>query len=278
MLLDAAESDRRPLANVVEVLTGGAPPPAALLESIERLGFRVTHAYGLTEATGPALGISALCLGDVDVKHADTMRSVPRDGATLGEIVLRGSSIMKGYYKNEADTAAAFRDGWFLTGDVGVIHPDGYVEIKDRSKDVIISGGENISSVEVEAVLYRHPMVREAAVVAMPHPRWGETPCAFLALKKEYANGGGGVVEEDDIISYCRDNMPKFMAPRKLVFLEELPKTSTGKIQKFVLREEARTLQSIDERMRTPPQARPWRRQRRKGGQGGWRQQLRWKQ
>ncbi|XP_008792163.2 trans-cinnamate:CoA ligase, peroxisomal-like [Phoenix dactylifera] len=262
ILLEASPAERRTLAAPVSVLTGGAPPPAPLLEKIERLGFRVSHAYGLTEATGPALvcewreewnhrpaheqawlksrqGISVLTLADVDVKDVETMRSVPRDGNSLGEIVLRGSSIMKGYYKNREATDAAFRDGWFLTGDVGVIHTDGYVEIKDRSKDVIISGGENISSVEVETILYRHPMVLEAAVVAMPHPHWGETPCAFLKLKKECEAGS---IREEDIISYCRNSMSRFMVPKKVVFMEELPKTSTGKIQKFLLRETARGL------------------------------------
>ncbi|CAL9104314.1 unnamed protein product [Musa textilis] len=260
ILLEAGPADRRRVASPVQVLTGGAPPPATLLEKIQRLGFHVTHAYGLTEATGPALvcewrqqwnrlpmeeqarlkarqGISVLTLADADVKDTDTMSSVPRDGESLGQIVLRGSSIMKGYYKNPDDTAAAFKDGWFLTGDLGVVHPDGYVEIKDRAKDIIISGGENISSLEVEAVLYRHPMVLEAAVVAMPHPHWGETPCAFLKVKKETQEGS---INEEDIISYCRNSMPRFMVPKKVVFMEELPKTSTGKIQKFLLRKAAR--------------------------------------
>ncbi|XP_072995174.1 trans-cinnamate:CoA ligase, peroxisomal-like [Typha latifolia] len=271
ILLDASPADRRPLTKPVNVLTGGSPPPAPLLEKIERLGFRVTHAYGLTEATGPALvcewheewdrlptheraklkarqGVSVLTLADVDVKVVEDMRSVPRDGVSLGEIAIRGSSIMKGYYKSPAATAAAFKDGWLLTGDVGVIHPDGYVEIKDRSKDVIISGGENISSVEVEAALYAHPMVAEAAVVAMPHPRWGETPCAFVALKEE--ERGRGKIKEEDIMAYCRSKMAGFMVPKKVVFMEELPKTSTGKIQKFQLREMARGLK-IAERKKT---------------------------
>ncbi|KAE8660819.1 Benzoate--CoA ligase, peroxisomal [Hibiscus syriacus] len=187
---EAKPDERRPSPH------GGAPPPASLLEKMEHLGFHITHAYGMTEATGPALvcewqakwnhlsnerkaklkarqGISVLTLEDVDVKDMETMASVPHDGKTIGEIVLRGSSIMKGYLKDEEATSKAFKDGWFFTGDVGVIHPDGYLEIKDRSKDVIISGGENISSVELESVLYKHPRVLEAAVVAMPHPRWG---------------------------------------------------------------------------------------------------------
>ncbi|KAJ4744677.1 CoA ligase [Rhynchospora pubera] len=263
VLLDPTEC--RQLTRPVHMLTGGAPPPAALLESIESVGFRITHAYGLTEATGPALvcewqqdwnrlpaaekarlkarqGVGALTLADVDVKDKETMISVPRDGVTQGEICLRGSSIMKGYFKNKKETDAAFKNGWFLTGDVGVMHSDGYIEIKDRSKDVIISGGENISSVEVEAALYRHPMVLEAAVVAMPHPHWGEMPCAFIALKKEYASNEAGI-EEGDIISYCRDKLSHYMVPRKVVFLEELPKTSTGKVQKFILRNVAKGMQ-----------------------------------
>ncbi|KAL2499100.1 Butyrate--CoA ligase AAE11 [Abeliophyllum distichum] len=168
------------------------------------------------------------------------MQSVPRDGKTMGEIVLRGSSIMMGYLKDEKTTSKAFDGGWFATGDVGVIHPDGYLEIKDRSKDVIISGGENISSVEVEAALYRHPRVLEASVVAMPHPKWGESPCAFVTLKKKSEKNHGNVKEED-IIQFCRKNLPHFMVPKKVQFMEDLPKTSTGKIQKFQLRALAKT-------------------------------------
>ncbi|KAL0423651.1 UNVERIFIED_CONTAM: putative acyl-activating enzyme 12, peroxisomal [Sesamum radiatum] len=203
ILLEAKPHERRQITTPIEILTGGAPPPAALLQKIENLGFHVVHAYGLTEATGPALvcewqkrwnkmpaedqarlkarqGISILTLADADVKDPETMESVSRDGKTMGEIVLRGSSIMKGYLKDEKATAKAFRNGWFFTGDVGVVHPDGYLEIKDRSKDVIISGGENISSVEVEAALYKHPSVVEAAVVAMPHPKWGRAHVHLL--------------------------------------------------------------------------------------------------
>ncbi|KAM0950221.1 putative 4-coumarate--CoA ligase [Dioscorea sansibarensis] len=275
IILEACPTDRRPITTRVEVLTGGAPPPAALLEKIEQSGFHVTHAYGMTEATGPALvcewwaewdlrpaeeraglkarqGISALALEEVDVKDVKSMESVPRDGRSLGEVVLRGSNVMKGYFKNEKDTNAAFKGGWFLTGDVGVIHPDGYLEIKDRSKDVIISGGENISSVEVETVLYRHPMVVEAAVVAMPHPRWGETPCAFVALARDHEGGEQQRVrEEEEIINHCKNNMARFMAPKKVVFMKELPKTSTGKILKFELREMARNMKTLE--LTTPP-------------------------
>ncbi|MBA0553336.1 hypothetical protein Golob_012524 [Gossypium lobatum] len=270
ILLEAKLNERREISSPVQILTGGAPPPAPLLEKMEHLGFHVTHAYGLTEATGPALvcewqakwnhlpeehkakiksrqGISVLTLADVDVKNMETMESVPHDGKTIGEIVLRGSSIMKGYLKDEVATSKAFKNGWFFTGDVGVIHPDGYLEIKDRSKDVIISGGENISSVELESVLYKHPRVLEAAVVAMPHPRWGESPCAFISLR-ENEPGQKGDVKEADIISYCRKNLPHFMIPKKVKFLSQLPKTSTGKIQKFQLRAMAKTFQVTEKK------------------------------
>ncbi|KAL1820461.1 hypothetical protein ACET3Z_015330 [Daucus carota] len=261
ILLEAKPEERCSISHQVNILTGGAPPPAPLLERMEKLGFHVMHAYGLTEATGPALicewqakwndlpreqkaklkarqGVSILTLADVDVKDLATMKSVPRDGKTMGEIVLRGSSIMKGYFKDQVATKQAFRQGWFLTGDVGVIYPDGYLEIKDRSKDVIISGGENISSVELESVLYKHPSVMEAAVVAMPHPRWGESPCAFVVVKNMDKNN----VREDDIIKHCQENLPKYMVPKKVEFLDDLPKTSTGKLKKFELRAIAKTL------------------------------------
>ncbi|VVA36277.1 PREDICTED: probable acyl-activating enzyme [Prunus dulcis] len=258
ILLEAKPHERRDLAVPVQILTGGAPPPAPLLEKIEPLGFKVTHAYGLTEATGPALvcewqakwnklpredqaklkarqGISILTLADVDVKNKETMESVPHDGKTMGEIVLRGSSIMKGYYKDSKETLKSFQNGWFWTGDVGVVHPDGYLEIKDRSKDVIISGGENISSVEVENMLHGHPKVMEAAVVAMPHPRWGESPCAFVALRSNAES-----TTESEIIAYCRKNLPHFMVPKKVEFLPQLPRNPTGKVLKNKLRDRAK--------------------------------------
>lgn len=277
IILGAKPSEKRAIKSPVNILTGGAPPPASLLEKIEPLGFNVTHAYGLTEATGPALvcewqkkwnvlpkreqsmlkarqGVSVLTLADVDVKNLETMESVVRDGKTMGEIMLKGSGIMMGYFKDKEATAKAFGDGWFRTGDVGVIHKDGYLEIKDRSKDVIISGGENISSVEVENVLYSHPKVLEAAVVAMPHPKWGESPCAFVALRKnEEEKSDFCCVTEDEIITYCRKNLPHFMVPKMVVFMEDLPKTLTGKIQKFELRAKAKCFVVNDEKNKKKP-------------------------
>uniref|UniRef100_A0A0D9VP37 4-coumarate--CoA ligase n=1 Tax=Leersia perrieri TaxID=77586 RepID=A0A0D9VP37_9ORYZ len=256
ILLDGNHS----LAAPVHVLTGGAPPPAAMLERVERAGFRVTHAYGLTEATGPALacewreqwdrlpltdraslksrqGVSVLSLADADVKDARTMASVARDGKSVGEIVLRGSSIMKGYLNNDRANEESFRGEWFLTGDVGVVHPDGYIEIKDRSKDVIISGGENICSKEVEEVLFQHPGIADAAVVAMPHPHWGETPCAFVVAK----DGAAGVCE-DDVIAFCRKHVSRFMVPKKVVVYDVIPRNGNGKVEKNVLRAAASKL------------------------------------
>ncbi|KAF3663226.1 Benzoate--CoA ligase, peroxisomal [Capsicum annuum] len=258
ILLEAKPHEYKPLTTRVQILTGGAPPPAPLVEKIERLGFHVVHAYGLTEATGPALvcewqvkwnelsresqaklkarqGVGILTLADVDVKNFDNMQSVTRDGKSIGEVCLRGSSIMKGYLKNDKANISAFKNGWFFTGDVGVIHQDGYMEIKDRSKDVIISGGENISSIEVENVIMSHKNVIEASVVAMPHPKWGESPCAFVNLTKN------SQIKEVDIIEHCKSNLPRFMVPKKVKFVEELPKTGTGKVQKNHLREIAKT-------------------------------------
>ncbi|VAH39398.1 unnamed protein product [Triticum turgidum subsp. durum] len=218
----------------------------------------VTHSYGLTEATGPAMacewrhqwdllplpersrlkarqGVSVLSLADASVVDSNTMGSVPRDGNSLGEIVLRGSSLMKGYLDNPEANEKAFKGGWFMTGDVGVVHPDGYIEIKDRSKDVIISGGENICSKELEEVLLQHPAVADAAVVAMPHPHWGETPCAFLVAKDKAAE-----VCKDEVIAFCRERMSRFMVPRKVVVTDALPRNALGKIEKVKLRDAAR--------------------------------------
>jgi fatty-acyl-CoA synthase len=255
-LIHAPESVKRKFDHVVEVATGGAAPPSAVIEAMEGMGVRVTHLYGLTESYGPATvcqpqadwagqslparaalmarqGVVYPTLAGLAVADPETMAPVPADGATLGEMMLRGNTVMKGYLKNPKATKAAFKGGWFHTGDLAVRHADGYVEVKDRSKDIIISGGENISSLEVEDVLYRHKAVMEAAVVAKPDPKWGETPCAFVTLKP------GAQATEGDIIAWCRANMAHFKVPRHIVF-GALPKTSTGKIQKFVLRERAR--------------------------------------
>lgn len=260
MLANAPISARKPLPGRVEVLTAGAPPPAAVLHRAEVLGFSISHGYGLTETAGLAIscawkgewnklpaderarlkarqGVRTLAMAVIDVIDESTGRSVPRDGSTLGEIVLRGGCIMLGYLKDEKATAKTVKDdGWFYTGDVGVMHPDGYLEIRDRSKDVIISGGENISSVEVESVLYGHPAVNEAAVVARPDEFWGETPCAFVSLKE------GAAAKEEELVKYCRVKLPHYMVPKSVILRDELPKTSTGKIQKFVLREAAKSL------------------------------------
>ena len=242
----------------VKVMTAGASPPAAVIEAMEAMGVEVTHVYGLTEVYGPAVicawksewdslpaaqraklkarqGVGNIALNQVMVADPETLAPVPHDGQTIGEIFLRGHNVMRGYLKNPAATAEAFRGGWFASGDLGVMHPDGYVELKDRLKDIIISGGENISSVEIEEVLYRHPAVLEAAVVARPDDKWGETPCAFVDLKPNLS------VDAADIIAYCRDHMAHFKAPKTVVF-GPLPKTSTGKIQKFLLRDRAREL------------------------------------
>ena len=242
----------------VEIATGGAAPPSAVIEAMEANGFRVTHLYGLTESFGPATvcawqedwpdlavaarsaklarqGVNYLTLEDAMVADPETLEELPRDGAAMGEIMLRGNTVMKGYLKNPEATEAAFAGGWFHSGDLAVRHPDGYIEVKDRSKDIILSGGENISSLEVEEILYRHPKVLEAAVVARPDEKWGESPCAFVTLKD------GAEAGEREIIDFCRANMAHFKAPRTVVF-GSLPKTSTGKIQKFVLRERAREI------------------------------------
>jgi fatty-acyl-CoA synthase len=239
-----------------------APPPAAVIEGMARIGFDITHVYGLTETYGPAAvcakhpewsglpvdeqvkrnarqGVAYLLEEAMEVLDPETMQPVPRDGETMGEIMFRGNITMKGYLKNPAATEEAFRGGWFHSGDLAVMQPDGYVKIKDRSKDVIISGGENISSQEVEDVLHGHPSVMMAAVVAQPDPKWGETPCAFIELKE----GASASVEE--IIEFCRARMARFKAPKTVVF-GVLPKTSTGKVQKFILRERAKSTLAIE--------------------------------
>jgi fatty-acyl-CoA synthase len=261
MLVHAPDWEKRRFDHVVEAATGGAPPPSAVIEAMGRMGFRVTHLYGLTESYGPSTvcawqdewdalppaeragqmarqGVQYLTLDRQRVADPTTLHDVPADGATIGELVLRSNTLMKGYLANPAATAEAFAGGWFHTGDLGVAHPDGYIEIKDRSKDIIISGGENISSIEVEEVLYRHPMVMEAAVVSQPDERWGETPCAFVTLKSDAAE-----VSAADIIAWCRDHLAHYKAPKTVVF-GPLPKTSTGKIQKYALRERAKEVQS----------------------------------
>jgi fatty-acyl-CoA synthase len=258
--LVTTEAERRgeTLGRTVELMTAGAAPPAAVLERSGRVGFRVTHAYGLTEVYGPntvcawhpewdALpaaeqadlkarqGVAYAVQEELSVRDAETLEPVPADGETIGEVMMRGNIVMKGYLKNPSATDAAFAGGVFHTGDLAVMHPDGYIEIRDRSKDIIISGGENSSSIEVEGVLYCHPAVAAAAVVARPDEHWGETPMAFVELRD------GAIVAESEIIDFCRNNLAHFKAPRHVVF-GELPKTSTGKIQKFVLRERVRTL------------------------------------
>ena len=254
-LLNAPDAERRALADAVTFLTAAAPPPEAVLAAMNSAGFQVTHLYGLTETYGPAVvndwhaqwdalspsdqaakkarqGVRYLPLEELDVLHPDTMAPVPRDGATMGEVMFRGNVVMKGYFKNKAATDKAFAGGWFHSGDLGVIHPDGYLQLKDRSKDIIISGGENISSIEVEDAIYKHPSVAAVAVVAKPDEKWGETPCAFVELRP------GAALSADDIMAWCRDHLAGYKCPRYVVFTE-LPKTSTGKIQKFKLREMA---------------------------------------
>ena len=258
MLIHAPDEVKLAFEQTVEIVTGGAAPPGAVIEAMEAQGFRVIHMYGLTECYGPATlcawqddwggldlqarsarvarqGVSLLTLEQATVRDPETLAPLPADGETLGEIMLRGNTVMKGYLKNPAATAAAFAGGWFHTGDLAVLHPDGYIEVKDRAKDVIISGGENISSLEIEEILYRHPKVLEAAVVARPDETWGESPCAFVTLKDRQE------AEGEEIIAFCKENMARFKAPRTVIF-GPLPKTSTGKIQKFLLRDKAKRL------------------------------------
>ena len=258
MLNNAPPDLKRGIEHKVKVMTAGAAPPAAVIEGMEAMGWSVTHVYGLTETYGPVIvcvwhdrwnslppaeqaalkarqGVRSPMLEEIMVASPDTLEPVPRDGVTMGEIFMRGNTVMKGYLKNPTATREAFHGGWFHTGDLAVWHADGYVEIKDRSKDIIISGGENISSIEVEDVLYRHPDVLEAAVVARRDEKWGESPCAFVTLKP------GASATEESLIAFCRDHLAGFKLPRKIVF-QAIPKTSTGKIQKYVLRRLAQTL------------------------------------
>ncbi len=258
MMVNAPDEQRAGLPTGIQAMTAGAAPPAAVIATMEGMGIGVTHGYGLTEVYGPCVvcswhdewdelpleeraalkarqGVRYHVVEGLDVMDPDTMTPVPADGETIGEIMFRGNVVMKGYLKNPKATTEALKGGWFHSGDLAVKHPDGYVEIRDRSKDIIISGGENISTIEVEGVLFKHQAVLEAAVVARPDDHWGETPCAFVTLKT------GQSATEDDIIAFCRDNMAKFKVPKTVVF-DELPKTSTGKIQKFILRERAKAL------------------------------------
>ena len=255
-LLNAPAEEKKPLPHVVEFFTAAAPPPEAVLAAMKAAGFNVTHLYGLTETYGPASvnewqrgwdalpaaeqaalkarqGVRYVPLEALDVRDPETLAPVPRDGESMGEVMFRGNVVMKGYLKNKSATEKAFAGGWFHSGDLGVIHPDGYIQLKDRSKDIIISGGENISSIEVEDALYKHPAVQAAAVVAKPDEKWGETPCAFIELKP------GEKASADELIAWCRKNLASYKCPRFVVFAD-LPKTSTGKIQKFKLRDMAK--------------------------------------
>ncbi len=259
IVANASEDERRDFDHPVKVMTAAAPPPAATLQRMAKAGFDVTHVYGLTETYGPAVicawqpewddldieeqtrlkgrqGVRYHVLEGLDVMDPETMVAVPRDGETMGEIMFRGNIVMKGYLKNPSASDEAFAGGWFHSGDLAVMQADGYIKIQDRSKDVIISGGENISSIEVEDALYNHPAVAAAAVVARPDEKWGETPCAFIELKAGITDIG-----EQEIIDFCRANMARFKCPKTVIF-EDLPKTSTGKIQKFLLRDKAKNL------------------------------------
>jgi fatty-acyl-CoA synthase len=255
-LLNTPAAEKRAISHKVEFVTAGAPPPEAVLARMADAGFNVTHVYGLTEVYGPSVvnewkpewndkpadeqaalkarqGVAYTALEGLAVMDPTTMTRVPADGATLGEVMMRGNIVMKGYLKNKSATEEAFAGGWFHTGDLGVQYPDGYIQLKDRSKDIIISGGENISSIEVEDVLYKHPAVGFCAVVAKPDDKWGETPCAFIELKP------GQSASKDEIIAWCRERLAAYKCPRFVVF-QEIPKTSTGKIQKFLLRDAAK--------------------------------------
>jgi fatty-acyl-CoA synthase len=263
MAMLADTEAKRPLPRAVRVLTAGSPPPAAVLQAITSMGFAVDHVYGITEASGTPVscawqpswdglpidqrisrqvrqGARAAAFERLMVADPLTMEPVPKDGVSTGEIMMRGNTVMKGYLKNAAATSQAFAGGWFHTGDVAVVHPDGYVQITDRSKDVIISGGENISSVEIEDVLHLYPQVLHAAGVAQPDDKWGEVPCAFVELKSS-----AQTPTEADVIAFCRERLAHFKAPRRIVFMQSLPKTGTGKIQKYKLREAAGSREAI---------------------------------
>jgi len=262
MLINAPDEWKQGINHRVSCLVAAAAPPASVIEGMQTMGFDITHVYGLTETYGPAAvcakhkawealdiggrterngrqGVRYTCAEGMTVMDPETMTMVPWDGETMGEVMFRGNITMKGYLKNPKATAEAFAGGWFHSGDLAVMQPDGYVKIKDRAKDIIISGGENISSLEVEEALHRHPAVLAVAVVAQPDPKWGETPCAFVEIK------AGAAVSEAELIEHCRRHLARFKAPRKVVF-GELPKTSTGKIQKFILRERARSKSAIE--------------------------------
>jgi fatty-acyl-CoA synthase len=264
LLVNAPADWKTGIAHTVRAMVAGAAPPAALIEGLEALGFDLTHVYGLTEVYGPATvcakqaaweglptseratlnarqGVRYHLQDGATVRNPDTLEPVPADGQTMGEVMFRGNIMMKGYLDNAQATEQAFAGGWFHTGDLAVLEADGYIKIKDRSKDIIISGGENISSIEVEDVLYRHPAVMVAAVVALPDPKWGETPCAFLELKKD------ATASAEEIVAFCKEHLAGFKVPRRIVF-GEIPKTSTGKIQKYALREQVRSRDAIDAR------------------------------
>ncbi len=258
LMISAPETEKRELDHAVQFFTAAAPPPEKLLADMKTAGFEVTHLYGLTETYGPAVvndwhqdwsdlppaeqaalksrqGVRYLPLEGLDVLDPDTMQPVPRDGKTMGEVMFRGNVVMKGYFRNPKATQEAFADGWFHSGDLGVRHPDGYIQLKDRSKDIIISGGENISSIEVEEALYRHPAVESVAVVGMPHEKWGETPCAFVELV------AGTTVDAASLRAWCKDHLAPYKVPGQFVFMP-IPRTSTGKIQKFILRDQAKEI------------------------------------
>lgn len=258
LLISASDDEKRELQEKVQFFTAAAPPPESVLANMKEAGFDVTHLYGLTETYGPAVvndwhqewstlppteqavlkarqGVRYLPLEQLTILDPDTLAPVPHDGETMGEVMFRGNVVMKGYFRNPEATQKAFVGGWFHSGDLGVIHPDGYIQLKDRSKDIIISGGENISSIEVEEALYRHPAVEVVAVVAKPHDKWGETPCAFVELK------AGQTADAAALRAWCKEHLAPYKVPGEIVFTD-IPRTSTGKIQKFVLREQARAM------------------------------------